>query len=87
MPYSRRLQYGVRTLLLVMLVLGIAPKIAHRFVQWRQDRLWNALETGKHRRDEALSSGVRTTIVGNKALRTVPTKLPSGSSTSSRANK
>jgi len=54
MRYMWRLQFGLRTLLLAMLVLGTAPWIVCRFVQWRQDKLWNALETGKHRRDEAL---------------------------------
>jgi hypothetical protein len=38
MRYSWRLQYGLRSLLLAMLVLGTAPWLAYRFVQWRQDR-------------------------------------------------
>jgi hypothetical protein len=51
---SRRFQFGLRTLLVAMVVLGTAPWVAVQVVQWREDQLWNKLDTAKRLRNQAL---------------------------------
>jgi hypothetical protein len=49
-----RFQFGLRTLLLAMLLLGMAPWAVIQFIQWRDDRLWISLQAAKQQRDAAL---------------------------------
>jgi hypothetical protein len=51
MRFPRRFQFGLRTLLIAMLFLGMAPWLA---LKWREDRLWKSLQAAKQRRDDAL---------------------------------
>lgn len=52
----RRFQFGLRTLMLTMLVSGMLPWIAVRCWQWREDRIWTAHYAAKQQRDQALVS-------------------------------
>lgn len=50
-----RFQFGLRTLMLAMLVLGILPWIVLKVREARERQIWNALEESKRLRDEAIA--------------------------------
>jgi hypothetical protein len=67
-----RFQFGLRTLMLAMLVLGILPWIVLKVREARERQFWNALEESKRLRDESLAKW-RTTYdrwqQGNATIR------------------
>jgi hypothetical protein len=54
MARSWRLQFGLRSLLLAMLVLGTLPWLIHRHLRWRDAQLWQALDAARQQRDQTL---------------------------------
>jgi hypothetical protein len=54
MARSCRLQFGLRSLLLAMLVLGTLPWLIHRHLRWRDAQLWQALDAARQQRDQSL---------------------------------
>ena len=51
----RRFQFGLRTLLLLMLLLGMAPWGLVQYQRWREARLWSDYHTAREQRDELLN--------------------------------
>jgi len=51
-----RVQFRLRTLLLAMLILGASPWLVVRYFEWRENELWNALETAKTQRDAEITN-------------------------------
>ena len=51
MPRPRSFQFGLRTLLAAMLVLGMLPWAVQC---WRDEQAWQALESARQRCDQAL---------------------------------
>jgi hypothetical protein len=56
MRHSLRFQFGIRTLLIAMLLVGIALCIGVRLQKSREDRLWLVLDEAKQRRNEAIKT-------------------------------
>jgi hypothetical protein len=54
MQHGPRLQFSLRTLLVMMLILGASPWIYLKWRKYREDHIWNSIETAKADRDKAL---------------------------------
>ena len=50
-----RFQFGLRTLLIAMLLLGIAPWLAVKYVRWREEQLWSRYDHAKFMRNQAIA--------------------------------
>jgi len=54
MRHFWRVRFRLRTLLLAMLILGVSPWLVLRYLERREDQMWNALQTAKSQRDMTL---------------------------------
>lgn len=56
MRHFWRVRFRLRTLLLAMSILGASPWLVLRCLEWRENQLWNALETAKAQRDAEIAN-------------------------------